>query len=123
MKILVVDDDRYIIEMINFMLDGQGHDIHSFSHVDDAIAAVNDNEFDLIITDIVMPDKTGIDFMKYIKIEKGLKTPVLAMTAGLENAVDDYVSHASLYADKAIPKPLKKAEFIAIVNELGGVKT
>ena len=120
MRILVVDDDRYIIEMVNFMLDGQGHDIQSFSHVDDAIKAVNDNEFDLIITDIVMPDKTGIDFMKYIKIEKGLKTPVLAMTAGLENAVDDYVNHASLYADKAIPKPLKKDEFIAIVKELGG---
>lgn len=118
MKILLVDDDRYLIEVVNFMLQGQGYDVHSCVHVDDAIKMLGDETYDLIITDIVMPDKTGIDFMKYIKAEKGIKTPVIAMTAGLENAVDDYVNHASLYADHAMAKPVKKAEFLAVIKKL-----
>lgn len=125
MKILLVDDDRYILELIGFMLHKQGHDISAFSHVDEAMEALEsgDTVFDLVITDIVMPGKTGIDFMKYLKLERGLKTPVLAITGGLENALDDYIDHAELYADMALAKPVAKDALVNAITRLTAAET
>ena len=64
-----------------------------------------------------MPEKTGIDFMEHLKKEN-VGIPILAITGGVENAIDDYVNFASLIADKAVAKPLVKDNLIEMIKEL-----
>lgn len=119
MDILVVDDNAFIIEMIRNILGGGEYNVHACHNVDDALQEVEAHSFDLVITDIVMPIRSGVDLIREMK-RRGVDTPVLAITGGVENAVNDYVSYADLYADETLPKPFKHSEFVAAVDRLGG---
>jgi DNA-binding response OmpR family regulator len=118
MDILVVDDNAFILEMIRHILDADVYNVHSCTNVEDALAEMDGREFDLVITDIIMPVKNGVDFIREIK-RRGATAPVLAITGGIENAVEDYVNYADLYADETLAKPFKHREFIAVVDRLG----
>jgi DNA-binding NtrC family response regulator len=110
MKILVVDDDRFIHEMVTASLASGNHDIkHAFGTGEAAQVFRQEGDFDLVITDIVMPGEDGTKLIKYIK-DINESIPVLAMTGGLENAIDDYVSFAGLYADFTLSKPFTKED-------------
>ncbi len=118
MKILVVDDNQYILEVVSFMLKDQAVELELRSDVDGAIEAFDKNEgFDLVITDIVMPEKDGTKLAKHIK-EKNGNVPVLAITAGVENATEDYMNYAAMFADETMAKPLKKDELLDAIKRL-----
>ena len=117
MKILVVDDDGFIRELINSMLRPAGYDVVMCSGVDLAIKALDREFFDLIITDLVMPQKTGMDFITYLKRKK-INVPVLAITGGIENATDDYVNIGELYADMTLAKPVSRDALLLNVEKL-----
>ena len=119
MKILIVDDNQYIIELINCMLKEEGFDLHSCSNVTDAQEALEkSDDFDLVITDIVMPEQDGATLARHVK-EGDNPLPVLAITGGIENAVEDYVNYASMFADEVMAKPFKKEDLIATIKRLG----
>lgn len=113
MKILLVDDDRFIHEIIVAALATQGHDIeHAFDTAHAMNIFTQNPDIDLVITDIVMPGEDGTKLIRHIKsINPAL--PVLAMTGGIENAVNDYVELARLYSDFTLAKPFKRADFLA----------
>lgn len=118
MKILVVDDDQFILELVNTILDKENHEISNASCYDEAISFLENQNFDLVITDIIMPPgNDGTKLISYIKA-KNPNMPVIAMTAGLENAVDDYVNWANLFADESIGKPFKSKELVGCINEV-----
>ena len=117
MKILVVDDNQFILEVIQQMLEGQGYELFPKNNVDDAIAHLEGDPCNLVITDIVMPEKDGTKLAQYVKA-KTPEIPVLAITGGVENAVQDYAHYAEMFADKVLIKPLKKEELIDVINEL-----
>ncbi|HEY8191939.1 MAG TPA: response regulator [Alphaproteobacteria bacterium] len=117
MKILLVDDDGFIREMVKTMLQPEGYDLVMCGNVDDAISALSGNVFDIIITDLLMPQKTGMDFIKHLKRHK-IAVPVLAITGGIENAIDDYVNIGDLYADATLPKPVSKDKLIETITRL-----
>ena len=119
MKILVVDDDRFILELIVFMLETEGYEIETCSSVDEAVALLNEQKFGLVITDIVMPEKDGTKLAHYVNSLKP-SIPVLAIPGGIENAVDDYVHLADMFADETMAKPLKKDELLETVKRLTG---
>ena len=119
MKILLVDDDAFIRELIRSILEPEGYDITDRAHVDAGIAALEAGSFDLVITDMVMPQKTGADFMQHIR-QKKIPVPILAITGGVENAVDDYVKYADLFADAVLAKPFSHDEFVQTVARLAG---
>ncbi len=97
--ILVVDDDKGIRELVKEYLD-QNHFITSTAKdADDAYKKIQYIKFDLIILDIMMPGKSGLDFLKENK--KLLDTPIILLTAkgeatdrieGLETGADDYLA-------------------------------
>src|SRR5690606_22388001 len=68
-------------------------------------------DIELVITDIVMPNEDGTKLIKHLKNMKP-DLPVMAMTGGIENALDDYVAFASLYSDFTLSKPFTKSELI-----------
>lgn len=117
MKILLVDDDGFIREMVKTMLEPEGYELVMCRNVDEAIAAVESKPFDIIVTDLLMPQKTGMDFIKHLKRHK-IAVPVLAITGGLENAIDDYVNIGNLYADATLAKPVGKDQLIETITRL-----
>lgn len=118
MKILVVDDNRYILALIQNMLKGEGFKIELCSHVDDAVDVLEQGgDVDLVITDVIMPEKDGAKLAEYVRA-KSPSTPILAITGGIENAVEDYVNYGAMFADEAIAKPVSKDTLLTTIKKL-----
>lgn len=117
MNVLIVDDDQLCHEIVRSILGSAGIQTQSCYNVDSALDVLSMNDFDLIVTDVVMPGKHGTDMIRQLRAD-GNTTPIIAMTAGHENAVDDYVFHAGMFADVALPKPLHRQQFLELVEKL-----
>jgi len=117
MNVLIVDDDKLCHELVKSMLGSAGIESKSCYNVDSALDVLSAQQFDLIVTDVVMPGRHGTELIQQLRAE-GNTTPIIAMTAGHENARDDYVFHASMFADVALPKPLHRQEFLDLVESL-----
>src|SRR5688572_27304221 len=66
-KILVVDDERSIREVLEIFLKKEGFLVSSASSAEEALAVIKSNEFDLIISDIKMADMSGIDLLRNLR--------------------------------------------------------
>ena len=97
--ILVVDDDEGIRSLVRKYLNENKYLITTASNAEDAFEKIKIIKFDLIILDIMMPGKSGLEFIQENK--KSLDTPIILLTAkgqtyerveGLEIGADDYVS-------------------------------
>lgn len=117
-KILVVDDDSFIITLINAALAGGSYRIYNAANVEDAIKLVNKERFDCLITDIIMaPGEDGTHLMQYVR-DKQPDVPVLAITGGIENGVKDYVHLADMFSDHTLAKPFGKNELHQALEKL-----
>ncbi len=79
-NILVVDDEDYIREMVIDVLQEQGYESAGARDYDSAIALLSDSHFDLLILDIMMPGRSGIELFQYV-IENEIDSGVVFMTA------------------------------------------
>ena len=104
--ILVVDDDEGIRSLVKKYLDEKNYLVSTAENAENAAEKIKIIRFDLIILDIMMPGKSGLDFLKENK--KNIKTPIILLTAkgepgerieGLEMGADDY-----------LPKPFEPKE-------------
>lgn len=117
MKILVVDDDNFVRTMLTKQLTAEGYEVRAESNVDDALAALESEKFNLLVTDILMPGKDGGYLMRQVKA-RGVKIPILAVTGGLENAIEDYADYADFFADATLMKPVSKSDLVSTVKKL-----
>jgi len=116
-KILLIEDDATMGSMLSQLLSRNGYEI---THVEDGekgIAELKENQFDLIITDIVMPEKEGLETIT--EIRKSLKKmPIIAMSGGGKNPADTYLEFAkTLGADTTFTKPFDTKEFLHAIEK------
>ena len=121
MNILVVDDNQFILEMIKQMLRDENYNIFTENSVSEAIAFFEGGgECNLVVTDIMMPEKDGINLAQYAKTLSP-PLPVLAITGGSgEDSVESCVDQAKAFADEILLKPLHKDELIETIERLAG---
>lgn len=121
-RILVCEDDVVFQELVRTVLSRDGHETVCVENGNEALSAIAREPFDLLVTDIVMPDKDGLETIREIRSRRcGLM--VLAMTSGLPNLKAEFLKAASaLGADGVIQKPFKASELRAQVTALLGVK-
>jgi two-component system, OmpR family, response regulator MtrA len=111
-RILVVDDDVALAEMLGIVLRGEGFEPVFCAHGDDAVDVWRQSNPDVILLDLMLPGRDGIDVCRMIRAESGV--PIVMLTAksdtvdivvGLESGADDY-----------IVKPFKPKELVARIR-------
>jgi len=111
-RVLVVDDDAALSEMLGIVLRGEGFEPVFCADGASALAAFRDSKPDLVLLDLMLPGRDGIDVCRAIRAESG--TPIVMLTAksdtvdvvvGLESGADDYVV-----------KPFKPKELVARIR-------
>lgn len=116
-KILIADDEPDILEIIQFNLQAEGYDVTTARNGDEALEKAKKIQPDLIILDIMMPGKNGIEVCNLLRLNPAFRqTLVVFLTAlsdekseikGLETGADDYIS-----------KPISPKVLVSKVNAL-----
>ena len=120
MKILLAEDTRDLNRVLTVALEHAGFDVDSAFDGEEALAYLEKNGYDLLILDIMMPKKNGIEVLKAVRSYDNM-TPVLLLTAKAE--VDDRVAGLDAGADDYLPKPFAMKELMARVRALTRRKT
>ncbi|MBE6870904.1 MAG: response regulator transcription factor [Ruminococcaceae bacterium] len=110
--VLICDDERDIVNALKIYLSAEGHKIVEAFDGEQAIRAVRENDIQLVLMDIMMPQTDGITAM--VEIRKMSNVPVILLTAKSEDT--DKVLGLDLGADDYITKPFNPAEVIARVR-------
>ena len=113
-NILVVDDDKEIVGAIEIYLKKEGFNILKAYNGEEALDIVNSNEIHLIILDIMMPKKDGLETLEEIRKTKTI--PVILLSAKSEDY--DKIGGVNSGADDYITKPFNPLELIARVNSV-----
>ncbi|WP_127129331.1 response regulator [Pseudoflavitalea rhizosphaerae] len=116
-KILIADDEPDILEIIQYNLSREGYDVITAKDGDDALAKAKSSQPQLIVLDIMMPKKNGVEVCEILRAQPAFKdTLIIFLTAlndesshikGLETGADDYVS-----------KPISPKVLVSRVNAL-----
>ena len=115
MRILVVEDERRIADFILRGLSEHGYAVDVAGDGEEALHWPDAAEFDVIILDIMLPVRDGIDVCRTLR-RRGMRTPILMLTA--RDAVEDRVRGLDSGADDYLVKPFAFAELLARVRAL-----
>ncbi len=119
-RILVVDDDESIRMMLRLILEGEGYEVTEADDGDKAIKAYRQEQCDLIITDIVMPEKEGLQMIMELKKDFP-DVKIIVMSGGGRVAPTSYLNLAQkLGANRAFSKPFERKKLVDAVKELIG---
>jgi len=115
MRILVVDDEPIVLTCCQRILEDQGHTVHLVGSADEAITVMEDEPFEILLVDIKMPIRDGIDLVREIK-EKWPQTSVVVMTG---YATPGTIRKSrSVKADRFISKPFTPDELLEILQTI-----
>lgn len=117
-KVLIIDDDDLLRGSIESCLSQVGFEVKTAANGQLGSDLAAREPFDLIITDIVMPDKEGLETIMDIK-RQNPNQRILAMSGGGYVSPDEYLEIASEFgADRVLSKPFHLAKMVSIVDEL-----
>jgi len=115
MRILLVDDEEELAEPLRRVLTNQGYVVDSANSGDHGWELAKIGEYDLLILDWMMPEKSGIEICRDLR-QKGDSTPVLMLTA--KDSLDNRVTGLDSGADDYLVKPFELRELLARVRAL-----
>ncbi|MEN9679541.1 MAG: hypothetical protein RLZ57_670 [Actinomycetota bacterium] len=122
-KVLVVDDDQDLAEMLGIVITGAGMDVEIVSRGDEAVNAFHENKPDLVLLDLMLPGIDGIEVCKQIR-QKSM-VPIVMLTAkgdsydvvaGLEAGADDYIVKPLPHPSELIARIRTRLRRIAPTN-------
>lgn len=116
--ILIIDDEQPIRLMLRKMLESEGYVVTEASNGAEGIKRYHENPADLIITDLIMPEKEGTETIMELKKENPA-VKIIAMSGGGKNKPDGYLHTAKLLgAKQTFEKPVRKNELLEAIRQL-----
>jgi DNA-binding response OmpR family regulator len=115
MRILVVEDEKKVARALREGLEAERFDVTVAGNGEEGFFLVSDQTFDLIVLDLMLPGRDGLDILKTLR-KRSVRTPVLILTA--RDAVEDRVLGLDCGADDYLVKPFAFAELLARLRAL-----
>jgi two-component system copper resistance phosphate regulon response regulator CusR len=115
MRILVVEDERKIAQALKKGLEAEGYEVVTAATGEDGFFSLNVELFDLLLLDLMLPGRDGIDILKALR-QKGFQLPVLILTG--RDTVEDRVLGLESGADDYLVKPFAFPELLARIRLL-----
>ena len=116
MHILIVEDDAHLAAALARILEDNKHDTEVVSDGEAGVEKAKETAYDVIIMDVMMPKKDGIEATRELRRD-GINTPIMLLTA--RDATDDKVAGYDSGADDYMTKPFAPAELLAHLRALG----
>ena len=118
-RVLLIEDEPNIIEAIRFILSRDGWRVDTHSNGETAVATVRAKVPDLVILDVMLPNRSGYDILNELRTEEDTKrVPVLMLTA--RGQKKDRELAEKLGVNRFMTKPFSNGEILATVRELAG---
>lgn len=119
-SILVVDDEAALRDPLAAFLSKQGHNVVTAADGYEALARIQQEKIDLILTDLLMPNMTGVELIAAVR-ERGLSLPIIAMTGGGGRPGQPQPLQAmEAGAATVLAKPFGLAQLVVAVEDLLG---
>jgi DNA-binding response OmpR family regulator len=113
-RVLLVDDDRELCQMLSEYLDAEHFDVKSVHDGGDALAELQVNDFEIVILDVMLPSVGGLDVLR--KLGADYTTPILMLTARGDDV--DRIVGLELGADDYLSKPFNPRELVARIRAI-----
>lgn len=114
-KILIADDEKELARAVGMILKYSDYDVDIVENGEQAIKKTMENVYDVILLDIMMPVKDGIQALKEMR-KNNIETPILLLTAKAQ--IDDKVEGLDAGANDYLTKPFDKKELLARIRAL-----
>ena len=119
-SILVIDDDEHVLEVISEMLRLEGYAVATASDGKQAEKQFHAQPFDLVITDIIMPEQEGLETISRLR-QQDQHLPIIAISGGGRSGPGTYLSMAEqIGANASLTKPFDLSDLVAAVTDLLG---
>lgn len=116
-KILAVDDTEIMLEIIKVQLEKEGYDVQTCADPQIAMQRIANEQFDLILLDIMMPDTSGLEVLKFAKQQEiNQLTPVVMLTAK-----DDMSSVRDCLTNGALEYLTKPFNIVSVKNRVAQI--
>lgn len=115
LKVLVVDDEPNIRDLLSASLRFQGHQVLTAANGNEAINKIVDNQPDVVLLDVMLPDISGFGVTKKIR-SLGIEVPILFLTA--RDDTEDKVTGLTVGGDDYVTKPFSLDEIIARISAI-----
>jgi CheY-like chemotaxis protein len=119
-KVLIIDDDAAVRETLTAIIEGAGHQVATARNGRDILQRLRESGAELVITDILMPEKEGIETIRTIR-QHSRTLPIIAVSGGGRGGNMDFLSVAKTFgANLTLAKPMEPEELVRAVAELIG---
>lgn len=108
-RALIIDDDEALAEMLSEYLEARDFEITARHRADLGLQVLSDENFDVVILDVMLPDQDGFEVCKRIRVDSNI--PILMLTARGEET--DRIVGLEIGADDYLPKPFSPRELLA----------
>ncbi len=116
-RILVIDDEELMLTFLRDLLEAEGYEITTAANGAEGLALFEKHPVDLVVTDIIMPVKDGLDTILELK-KKAPDLPIIAISAGGNIPKERYLAVAGYMKNtKTLAKPFTRDELISAVEE------
>ncbi|MCE3280853.1 MAG: alkaline phosphatase synthesis transcriptional regulatory protein [Bacteroidetes bacterium] len=103
MDILIVEDDKMTLNLLQYCIENLGHKAHLAADGDEAITMLQNGNYDLLICDVMMPGISGLSLVSVLRTGRHFTIPIILMSTLNNKPLLDAVAQAG--ADDFLPKP------------------
>jgi len=118
-RILIVDDDELVLMALNELLKPEGYEVHAVSSGAEALERLDQDGYDLLMLDIIMPEMDGFELCKKIRAKENYKeTPIIFLTA--KSREEDRAMGLEAGANLFLSKPISPDKLLEMISDTIG---